>query len=1039
MVHKKVVQKQNVLNKLFKPFFSSFTKDKWHSRNPEVRKKAVQELPVSDQETLSNIAMNDSDETIRAIAANKLSDLDLLQTIIMKGTNGTVKEAAQNRLFQLICGLKHPIPEFDIREKMIRGSRNSALLEFVAANAVEASLREITIKKISRDPLLGNIALADNNAHIRQLAAQQIAKRSTLERVSKQSRRKDKRVYKIVKSKLDHIIEDEQRPALLAKEVVEICNKLEKLHKRNLLLQEKTTFENFVARWSEIQNFADPGTTERYHTICSSIINSMDQLELELNKEQDAIQNLETLLSSLSNAVDDLLNARESVEPDTNTSEPASETASAQASDSKLEAIKTTEKIIQNLDSEWHEVIKAVTHNDLISTYNSKFQSILDLADAKTVSETADKKNDNKTDSLEKIQSLTEQAEYMLDKSGFILEKTISALQHKFQQQIETSYQHTDNQPDEVKIIQQKFESAIQTLKEQSTVQQKNAKKFKQQITLQADKIKSLISNGLVSKAEKLLREQLKIVDQSDLISNIDKQNLHHELQQMHSQLDDLSSWRNWAHDNERENLAVKAEQLVQQISNSTELENEYTDITSQVKEFRKQWKSMHSHTQEDIWQRFNNACNLVYEQCKPFIDKQNEIRKDNLKTKQDLCKQLENYIKTMGWPSSGSDIKSVDDSADNTVKDNSTKINQSIDWIQVDKITKQARKEWSAIGFVERKHHKSINRRFDKDIDIIRGELKQIWHINHEKFFDLIHKIEALHDTIDDDLSDAINKAKNYQTQWKKIGPVSSYQRNKLWKRFRKGCDFVFDKRQENIEQKNQLNTERLREKEAICENLEALNQQPLKQKDLQNAYSDIENLWLELVPQAKSLSKEINARYTLAVEAYQRKINELMIEQQKQLLEQIIQQADLCTQIESSTDSSDEAMNQFNQRWQALNENKSENNSSDSKLKKRYENALNSIAADKEPLIQIELDNKRQYCLKYEILLGKETPAEDQQSRMEMQVELLNSNLGQNRTEKSDSSQITHLELQLEWYKISNYSQNKQLDDRLMNIIAD
>ncbi len=226
-----------VLNKLIKPIFSPFTREKWQSKNTDVRKKAVQELPVSDQETLADIAMNDPEETIRAIAANKLSDLDLLQTIIMKGTNGTVKEAAQTRMFQLLSGMKHPVPEFHIREEMIRGSRNPALLEFIAANADQASLRKIAINKVSRDPLLGDIALTDENAKIRQLAAQHIAKRSTLERVAKQSRRKDKRVYKIVKTKLDRIIEDEERPARLATEVVEICDKLEKLKKRNRLLQ----------------------------------------------------------------------------------------------------------------------------------------------------------------------------------------------------------------------------------------------------------------------------------------------------------------------------------------------------------------------------------------------------------------------------------------------------------------------------------------------------------------------------------------------------------------------------------------------------------------------------------------------------------------------------------------------------------------------------------------------------------------------------------------------------------------------------------
>jgi len=170
--------------------------------------------------------------------------------------------------------------------------------------------------------------------------------------------------------------------------------------------------------------------------------------------------------------------------------------------------------------------------------------------------------------------------------------------------------------------------------------------------------------------------------------------------------------------------LAIKAETLIEQTNNSNSLDDEYTDITAQIKELRKQWKTMHSHTQEELWQRFNSACNTVYEQCQPFIDKQSEIRVSHLKEKEDLCIQLETYVNSMGWPSS-----------------NANEIDHSIDWIQVDKITKQARKEWAEIGFVERKHHKSINHRFDKIIEAIRAELKKVWEINHEKFFTLFKK----------------------------------------------------------------------------------------------------------------------------------------------------------------------------------------------------------------------------------------------------------------------------------------------------------
>ncbi|WP_198262737.1 DUF349 domain-containing protein [sulfur-oxidizing endosymbiont of Gigantopelta aegis] len=1014
-----MTQQTNILNKLFKPLLSPFTKNKWQSRNIDTRKKAVLELPVSDQETLSHIAMNDSDESIRAIAANKLSNLDLLQTIIMKGTNGTVKQAAQNRLFQLICGLKHPVPEFALREKMIRGSRNSALLEFVAANAEEASLREITIKKISRDPLLGDIALRDDSPHIRQLAAQQIAKRSTLERVTKNSRRKDKRVYKIVKNKLDHIIEDEQRPALLAQEVTDICIKLEKLHKRKRLLQEKTTVENYVTRWSAIQNFASPETTERYHTICKQIINDIDALELAQQQEHNAIQSLESLLNNLSLAVDDLLTAREALTAQATDSEKKTETESTTitSNSTKNDTIQTSETVIQNLGREWDNIIALLSKVDLIADYNNKFQAILDLADTHSDFQQGkhNKNSEQAINSSKKLITLTEQAEKLLSKTGFIPEKTISALQEKFEQAIQANHHITESLPDDIKQVHEKFSTIIKSLKKQLHEQQQSAKNFQSQIESQTTQIQTFIQDGLISKAEKLLKSQLKDIDQSNLISNIEKQHYQAEAEKLHTQLTEFSSWRHWAHDNERENLAIKAEQLTEQAKNLNSLEDEYTDITAQIKELRAQWKSMHSHTQEELWQRFNRACNSAYELCQPFIDKQTEIRAEHLKAKEDLCIQLEDYIQTMGWPTSEGD-----------------EINHSIDWIQVDKITKQARKEWSEIGFVERKHHKSINHRFDKIIETIRTELKKTWSVNHEQFFSLIEKVEALHETLEDNLADAINKAKKYQQDWKQIGPVSSFQRNKLWKRFRKGCDVIFNKRQESIEQKNNAETKHLREKEAICENLEALNQQPLKESDLRHAFADIETIWKEHEHLAKSLSKTVNLRYAKAIEDYQNKLAKLQAEQQKQQLDFIIQQAALCSQIETSANSDN--IDELKEQWLAL----KNNDLNLSLLDQRYNKAISAIELDKTDMTEAELSEKQTFCLKYEILLGKESPEAAQQARMEMQVELLNSNLGQKRNEASTNDKISPFELQIKWYQMSNYAQDAELEARFEALLG-
>lgn len=987
-----------LLNKIFQPLLNSFNKTKWQSRNLKVRKKAVMQLPVSDQETLSKIAMHDADESIRSIAVNKLSDLDLLQTIIMKGTNEAVKQTAQLRLFQLLCGMKHPIPDYTIREQIIHGSRNPALLEFVAANADQVSLRKMSVKKVNRDPLLGDIALSDENSNIRQIAAQQIIKASTLERVAKNSRRKDKRVYKIVKAKLDQLIEEQQRPILLAREVIDICDKLEKLHKRNRLLQEKSTFDNYVKRWQEIHNFANEEVTQRYTLIVSKINDSIDNINQQQHKEQEVLYALDKILGNLSNAVDELLTAQDN---------EITDEAAAQQN------IENSNKLISSLCSQWNEKISTIQVQELLNSYNNKYFAILDLIEHNTHSALSDANHDK---SLEKIQRFTEQAESIVNKSEFILEKTVSALQKQFNLEIE----NLEDSSDAIDSCRSRFASAVKILTEKLALQKKSAQQFQRTIENKIKKINADIKDGYVSKANNSLHKLFKKIDNSDSLSRSEKHNYHDNLKQIQADLGDLSSWRNWAHNHERENLVQKAQTLADAAQANDHLSSEYKDITSQIKELRSQWKKMRSPTSDEIWLQFNNACNSAYEQCTPFIEQQEKNRQENLKLKENLCNQLEDYVLKMGWPAK--EEEAADDS--------------TIDWIKVDKITKQARKEWSEIGFVDREFHRSINKRFDHSIEIIRAELKKTWHINQQKFYDLINKVEAVHETMDDDLSDAISKAKHYQSQWKSIGPISSYQRNKVWKKFRAACDVIFDKRQETIKQKNNENNEVLREKEAVCENLEALNRQPLNKTDLQHAFNDIKVLWSELQPQLKSLSREVNKRYSKAEQEYQNKIEQLILHEQQEQLRMLKEKADICSEIESLSNAGDDekdVIQQLTHKWGEL---KHLPAAIEADMKSRFEQSLKTVQSDealagRDDVIQEELFQKQQLCLKYEIITAKDSPAADHQARMEMQVELLNSSMGHN------NSIISPSEFQIQWYKLTNYSQDSVLEKRFLDLI--
>ncbi len=104
---------------------------------------------------------------------------------------------------------------------------------------------------------------------------------------------------------------------------------------------------------------------------------------------------------------------------------------------------------------------------------------------------------------------------------------------------------------------------------------------------------------------------------------------------------------------------------------------------------------------------------------------------------------------------------------------------------------------------------------------------------------------------------------------------------------------------------------------------------------------------------------------------------------------------------------------------------------------MNSRFEHSLKIAQSDealssRDNLIQEELFQKQQLCLKYEIISGKDSPAEDHQARMEMQVEHLNSNMGQ-----KNNNFISPSEFHIQWYKLTNYSQDKVLEKRFLDLI--
>jgi len=285
-------------------------------------------------------------------------------------------------------------------------------------------------------------------------------------------------------------------------------------------------------------------------------------------------------------------------------------------------------------------------------------------------------------------------------------------------------------------------------------------------------------------------------------------------IQDLNQQLNKLSSWKNWAAENKRENLYHQAQhillQINEQLSTSSEskvgpesepkaepeskdLENIYQTFSGQIKQLRQEWKELKGRSDDKMWEKFNQCCNQSFELFAPYLEQQTQLRQENTKKKETLCQQLENYIQHMHWRSATNQEDKLE--ADENI--NSKHLEQ-IDWKQVDSILKQAKKEWNAIGASDRASYKALFSRYKAATTIIEHKRHKAWEINSKKFETLIVKAKELDELIDSDLTAAIKECKKLQADWKKVGPTQQRQRKILWKNFRSACDKVFSKRNE-------------------------------------------------------------------------------------------------------------------------------------------------------------------------------------------------------------------------------------------------
>ncbi len=291
-----------------------------------------------------------------------------------------------------------------------------------------------------------------------------------------------------------------------------------------------------------------------------------------------------------------------------------------------------------------------------------------------------------------------------------------------------------------------------------------------------------------------------------------------------------------------KKNLEVKIEltKKVDELSTENSLKKSFILLNKYQEEFRNTGPVSREFNKE-IWERFREACDKVYEQKKAVFDALEGERTKNLELKQVLVEKASLLAQTSP--------KKVKDWKDRAAE---------LDTLMA---------EWKKIGQVPRAKNDEIWKAFRKSFNTFYDNKSTFFkQINNERKANLIIKedickrAEEVKDS--DDLNFATNELKKLQREWKDVGPVPDKVSNAIWKRFRAACDDFFNRKQKAFEGKKDEEVKNLGIKEDLITKLSALLEGS-EPKTILNDLKAIQKEWnsVGFVPIKKK--KDIENRY--------------------------------------------------------------------------------------------------------------------------------------------------------------------------------
>ena len=440
-----------------------------------------------------------------------------------------------------------------------------------------------------------------------------------------------------------------------------------------------------------------------------------------------------------------------------------------------------------------------------------------------------------------------------------------------------------------------------------------------------------------------------------------DWQQINRALAEMHGRMRELREWHHWSNDKIRKRLIAEMEILP-----AADLHPDA--LLDRVKSLQAEWKSLEHSEQIPgekrfaaapwMWRKFSAAGHAAFDTAKPFLEKRSEIQSRHAQSLATFCAELEQLAEAVPQ-----------------------------DWTALSKAMGRGRKKLHDLNNVPAKQRQAFARKLKGVLDKANGVIQDHYLVVEKEKMKLIRSASQLIHM--PERSEAITQAKSLQTAWKAAGSLWRSKEQELWNQFREHLDPLFDELKEQQETIRAAESERLASQKALCDELRDILKSDKDMASQQGVVQGLKDGWKDIEHPERKLRDAFKAM----VADYQQRIEQAQQQQVEIVRERLWLKSALLHELMVSGRTakgsiSKKTETKVGKDWPA--------DTSADELELSMDKTCKDILAGQSPDAVTDnsdalLAKARLLCIRLEFVAGLPSPDEEQEQRMQYQVDRL------------------------------------------------